>query len=177
MNDALARRRFSAARVAHLATIDGAAPAGRPHVVPIVFVVAGQTVYSAVDAKPKRHLALQRLANVASNPAVSVLVDHYDDDDWTALWWVRADGIGRILAPADPEAVQAVDLLMGRYPGSTAPSDHPARSWRWTSGVGLPGRRRDAAPGLIGRDGRDSSLRGSPIRAALDPPFGGFPGA
>jgi PPOX class probable F420-dependent enzyme len=107
-----ARRRFAAARVARLATADAA---GRPHLVPVTFAVHGQTVYSAVDAKPKRATALKRLANVATNPAVALLVDHYDDD-WDRLWWVRADGGGRLVDPADPEGVRALALLAERYP-------------------------------------------------------------
>jgi PPOX class probable F420-dependent enzyme len=107
-----ARRRFTGARVARLATADAA---GRPHLVPMVFALAGATIYSAVDAKPKRGTALRRLANVAANPHVAVLVDHYEDD-WTALWWVRADGTGRVLEPGSPEAVAALDRLAARYP-------------------------------------------------------------
>jgi PPOX class probable F420-dependent enzyme len=112
VDPALARERFAGARVARLATADSA---GRPHLVPIVFAVAGDVVYSAVDAKPKRSAALRRLANVKANPAVSLLVDHYDED-WTTLWWVRADGRGRVLDPTDAEARRAVELLAGRYP-------------------------------------------------------------
>ena len=89
-----ARRRFAAARVARLATAD---LEGRPHLVPIVFALAGETLYSVVDAKPKRTTELRRLRNVRSNPSVSLLVDHYDDADWSALWWVRADGSARVL--------------------------------------------------------------------------------
>ena len=37
--------------------------------------------------------SLRRLDNVRAHPAVSLLVDHYDDD-WTRLWWVRVDGTG-----------------------------------------------------------------------------------
>jgi PPOX class probable F420-dependent enzyme len=107
-----ARRRFAAARVAHLAT---AAADNRPHVVPIAFALAGGTIYSAVDAKPKRGTALRRLANVAANHRVAVLVDHYDDD-WTALWWVRADGDGRVLAVETVEGAEAVARLVDRYP-------------------------------------------------------------
>jgi PPOX class probable F420-dependent enzyme len=107
-----ARRRFASARVARLAT---ARADGRPHVIPIGFVLDGDVLYSAVDAKPKRTTRLRRLANVVENPAVSVLADHYDDD-WSALWWARADGRGRVLDPHDPEAVRAVDLLVQRYP-------------------------------------------------------------
>ncbi len=114
MTPAEARSRFAAARVARLATADAG---GRPHLVPIAFAVAEDTIYSAVDAKPKRTRALRRLANVRENPAVSLLVDHWDEDDWTALWWARADGRGRVLDPEDPEARRAVALLRERYPG------------------------------------------------------------
>jgi PPOX class probable F420-dependent enzyme len=112
-----ARRRFAAARVARLATADAD---GRPHLVPIAFAVAGETIYSAVDAKRKRSRALRRLANVRENPAVSLLVDHWDEDDWDHLWWVRADGRSRVLDPDEPEAVRAVELLRGRYPRQRA---------------------------------------------------------
>ncbi len=113
MSPAEARARFAAARVARLATADAG---GRPHIVPIAFVLAGETIYSAVDAKPKRTRALRRLANVRENPVVALLADHWDEDDWEALWWVRADGRGRVLDPAEPEARRAVELLRTRYP-------------------------------------------------------------
>ncbi|MCW3018121.1 MAG: pyridoxamine 5-phosphate oxidase-related,FMN-binding protein [Solirubrobacterales bacterium] len=108
-----ARRRFASATVARLAT---AGADCRPHLVPIVFAVNGETIYSVVDAKPKRSAALRRLRNVASNPLVSVLVDHYDDTDWDALWWVRADGSARVLSLDEPEAARAVESLAQRYP-------------------------------------------------------------
>lgn len=111
-----ARERFRAARVARLATADAA---GRPHVVPIVFAVQGDRVYSVVDAKPKRTGALRRLANVRENSAVAVLVDHYDED-WSALWWARAEGDARVLEPDYPEARQAIALLAQRYPQQRA---------------------------------------------------------
>lgn len=113
MDVAEARRRFCAERVARLATADAS---GHPHLVPIVFAARGETIYSAVDAKPKRTMALRRLANVATNPQVAALVDHYDDADWDALWWARADGTGRVLEAWEPEALQAVALLEARYP-------------------------------------------------------------
>jgi PPOX class probable F420-dependent enzyme len=103
-----ARLRFVAARVARLATADAT---GAPHAVPMVFAVAEETIYSAVDAKPKRTTALRRLANVRANPRVSVLVDHYDDD-WSTLWWARADGVGRVL----DDAPEAVAVLAAKYP-------------------------------------------------------------
>ncbi len=117
MSPAEARRRFAAARVARLATVD---PRGKPQIVPIVFALAHETVYSVVDSKPKRTTDLRRLQNVRANPRSSVLVDHYDDVDWNALWWVRADGAARILDLNEPEAKQAVELLVERYPQQRA---------------------------------------------------------
>ena len=105
------KQRLAQAQVAHLAT---AGMDGRPHVVPITFATDGETLYFAVDAKPKRTTNLKRLQNIAANPAVSVLVDRYEDD-WTRLWWVRVDGTARIVEdPAEWE--RAIDLLMKRYP-------------------------------------------------------------
>ncbi len=114
MTEGEARRRFVGARVARLATVDAA---GRPHLVPLVFAVAGDTLYSAVDHKPKRTTALRRLANVVDNPAVALLVDHYDDAEWGQLWWTRADGTGRVIAAPNEaeEGRRAVDLLVARY--------------------------------------------------------------
>lgn len=108
-----ARERFAAARVARLATADAA---GRPHLVPVAFAVEGDTIYSAVDGKPKRTRELRRLANVRANPAVSLLVDHWEEPDWERLWWARADGEGRVLGPEEAEAARAVELLRARYP-------------------------------------------------------------
>ena len=100
--------RFAAARVARLATVD---PGGAPHLVPIVFAVAGDVIHTAVDAKPKRHRRLRRLANIAHEPRVSVLADHYAEA-WSQLWWVRADGVATVRETA-PDAVAA---LAARYP-------------------------------------------------------------
>ncbi|HEV7615689.1 MAG TPA: TIGR03668 family PPOX class F420-dependent oxidoreductase [Solirubrobacterales bacterium] len=136
MTAAEARELFAAARVARLATADAD---GRPHLVPIVFVLAGETVYSAVDAKPKRTTALRRLANVRANPAVSLLADHYEED-WSRLWWARAEGAGRVLDPAQDEAGRAVELLRERYPQQRADGEILAvdvESWSgWAAAAG-----------------------------------------
>ena len=88
--------RFAAAPVATLATVGAD---GVPHVVPVVFAVRAigesTTIYTAVDAKPKSTYRLRRLSNIAANPRVSLLVEHYDED-WTQLWWVRADGVAAV---------------------------------------------------------------------------------
>ena len=96
----------AASRVAHLAT---AGRDGRPHVVPICFVLDGETLYTAVDEKPKRTRQLKRLENIEANRHVEVLIDHYEDD-WSRLWWVRLRGTARIVE--DP---RAVELLAAKY--------------------------------------------------------------
>jgi PPOX class probable F420-dependent enzyme len=86
---------------------------GRPHVVPICFVITDDVVYSAVDDKPKRHRHLQRISNVIATETASLLVDVYDDD-WSRLWWVRLDGRARLVDnPA--EAERAIHLLSDKY--------------------------------------------------------------
>ena len=106
-----ARQRFAGAAVARLATVT---EAGRPHLVPVTFAVDGDRIYVAVDAKPKSTRHLRRLRNIRANPQVAVLADRYDDD-WAALWWVRADGRAVILD--DPRQMAGpVALLAGRYP-------------------------------------------------------------
>jgi PPOX class probable F420-dependent enzyme len=105
-----ARQRFAEATVARLATVGAD---GRPHLAPITFALEDDTIYFAVDAKPKRAVELQRLKNIRANPAVCVLVDHYEND-WTRLWWVRVDGTARIVEDR-AEAERALDLLARRY--------------------------------------------------------------
>lgn len=105
------RLRFAAAPVARLATTTAD---GNAHVVPVVFALADDTIYTGVDGKPKSTLRLRRLANIAANPNVAVLVDHYDDD-WSQLWWVRADGIATVHHD-DPYADRGRLLLQAKYP-------------------------------------------------------------
>lgn len=104
-----ARERFTAARVARLATVSAA---GVPHLVPVTFAVRGDTVVFAVDHKPKSSVALRRLRNIAENPAVCFLADGYAED-WARLWWVRADGFARVLP--DAERAEPLSWLVAKY--------------------------------------------------------------
>jgi PPOX class probable F420-dependent enzyme len=121
-------------RVGHLATADRT---GAPHVVPVCYAVADDTLYITIDEKPKRAGAaaagasaeikaraaaegasapqrLKRLTNIAENPAVALVVDRWDED-WTRLGWVMLRGGAEILADgAEHDAAQA--LLVARYP-------------------------------------------------------------
>jgi PPOX class probable F420-dependent enzyme len=126
--------RLTTARVARLATTD---PDGRPHLVPIVFALDGDTLYSAVDRKRKRSSTLRRIENARARPDVTILVDHYDED-WSGLWWIRLRGRARVLDDGD-ERERALALLAQKYPQyRTGPPDGPVlavdvteiRDWR-----------------------------------------------
>jgi PPOX class probable F420-dependent enzyme len=111
LDSAEARALFASAPVARLATV---AADGAPHIVPVCFALTGDSLYTAVDGKPKRTSSLARLANIAAEPRVALLADRYDDD-WTRLWWVRADGDANVVTDAD-ERAQAVATLATAYP-------------------------------------------------------------
>ena len=117
MTEAQARNRFVSATVARLATVDMRTNPPKPHLVPIVFALLDDdTVVSAVDHKPKRTTALRRLVNISANPHVCLLVDRYSDD-WTQLWWVRADGRARVVEPGHEQGLRkhAIAALEHRY--------------------------------------------------------------
>ena len=105
------RRLVEQARVGRLATVSADR---RPHAVPVCYALLGEVAYSAVDHKPKRPGRLRRIANLQQTADACLLVDEYGED-WSALWWVRLDGRGRVCD--DPaEAAAAVSALAGKYP-------------------------------------------------------------
>jgi PPOX class probable F420-dependent enzyme len=110
MDEATCRSRVAGARVGRLATVR---PDGRPHVVVCCFALAGDRLWTAIDAKPKASANLQRLANLRANPSASLLVDHYEED-WDALWWVRVDGPAAIVSEG-AEHERAVAALVAKY--------------------------------------------------------------
>jgi len=110
LSETEARARFAAVPVAHLGTADAL---GRPHVVVVTFAVEGDTVYTAVDQKPKSGTNLKRLRNVEENPQVTMLADEYSDD-WDTLWWARADGPAVILT-GQRQMAGPLRLLADRY--------------------------------------------------------------
>ena len=124
LSPAAMRRLVESARVARLATVDAA---GRPHLVPVCFVLVsgtsdvsgeggdhGDRVHIAVDHKPKRSTELRRTANLRATGQACLLIDHYDED-WSQLWWVRLDGHGA--QEDDPhQASQIIDALAAKYP-------------------------------------------------------------
>ena len=84
---------------------------------PVVYAVDDDgCVGVPVDTvKPKSTTRLQRERNLDADPRAALLVEHWDPDDWTRLWWVRAE-----LRRQDGEdAARAADLaarLASAYP-------------------------------------------------------------
>ncbi|MDQ4026904.1 MAG: TIGR03668 family PPOX class F420-dependent oxidoreductase [Actinomycetota bacterium] len=116
MNESEMRSRVAEARVARVGTID---EHGRAHLVPIVFVLHRDTLYSATDAGSR---PAKRLRNLKADPRVSVVVDDYDED-WSKVWWVRLAGRGRVIE-GGPEWDRARRLLWEKYPQfEDAPAD------------------------------------------------------
>jgi PPOX class probable F420-dependent enzyme len=106
------RTHLREARVARLATVT---PTGQPHVVPLCFTMHGDDIFSVVDFKPKSTIELTRLENIRSNPTASLVVDHYEDEAWDRLWWVRVDGPARVIE-GGVEHTTAIQLLRAKYP-------------------------------------------------------------
>jgi PPOX class probable F420-dependent enzyme len=106
------RRFIDTRRVAHLATADASAV---PHVVPVCFGLLDDRLYITIDQKPKqeRGRPLKRLSNIAANPRVTIVFDHYDED-WRRLAWVMLHGHAEILT-AGTEHGRAQALLRSRY--------------------------------------------------------------
>jgi PPOX class probable F420-dependent enzyme len=113
LNDARVQEFVSTARVAHLAT---AGLDGTPHNVPLCFWFDGTNFYFAIDEKPKRKagLELKRMRNIASNPRVALIIDHYEED-WASLAYVLVHGRARVVE--DPEEYMlALRFLRDKYP-------------------------------------------------------------
>ena len=140
----ICRALFSSQAVARLGTVG----ANGPRLVPIVFAVDGDRIVSAVDHKPKTTTRLGRLADIAANPTVTALTDHYDED-WTRLWWVRADGEASVLESGTGHTT-AVELLVDKYEQYRGRPPHgpvievAVTRWSgWSASPAIQGRAQD----------------------------------
>ena len=103
-------------RVARLGMVD---EDDWPRVLPVTYALAGGTLYSAIDQKPKRpDTEPARLRFLRRRPEVALTVDHYDDD-WSALAWVQV--LGRVEIVAADEDQAGLDALVAKYA--------PYRAW------------------------------------------------
>ena len=113
---------------------------GLVRLVPICFAIVEERFVSAIDHKPKRTQKLQRLDDITTSGVATVLIDHYDDHDWTQLWWVRIRGAARVHGDKEPVVALARAALVDKYPQYQAqPPTGPVysvtldevRTWRW----------------------------------------------
>jgi PPOX class probable F420-dependent enzyme len=112
LGDPRVRQFVAGARVAHLATADAE---GAPHAVPLCYWFDGERIYFAIDEKPKRDagMALKRMRNIAENPRVAVVIDHYEED-WAQLGYVLIRGRARVVDDQE-EYIQALRHLREKY--------------------------------------------------------------
>lgn len=108
------------ARVGRLATVDAR---HRPTVVPFCYAVldrkngAEPLIVSVLDEKPKRvaDATLARVRNIQSNPAVSFVVDQYDED-WSRLAFVQVRGRAALVEAGGELHARAIAALRSKYP-------------------------------------------------------------
>ena len=80
-------RRAAAADHGVLATINRT---GVADLVPVCFAIVGEWLAIPIDSvKPKGSTALGRVRNLERDPRATLLVEHWDRDEWSRLWWVR----------------------------------------------------------------------------------------
>ncbi len=85
--------------------------------IPVAFAVDPDGLVGVpVDlVKPKASTRLQRERNLEADPRATLLVEHWDGDDWSKLWWVRAE----LRWAGDVDHARAATLsrlLAERYP-------------------------------------------------------------
>ncbi|SRR5579875_235140 len=104
---------LAGARVGHLATVD---QHGAPHNIPVCFWFDGSHFYFVIDQKPKRRIGmeLKRMRNIAADPRVALVIDHYEED-WNFLGYVLVHGRAQVVQ--DPnEYLLALRNLREKYP-------------------------------------------------------------
>jgi PPOX class probable F420-dependent enzyme len=108
------RRRFALAqRVGHLATTSAT---GKPHVMPVCYACDGVRFYIAIDEKPKQPgRTLKRVRNIEATGHAALVIDRYDDGDWSRLAWLHVRGTAEMLNPSNPNHPRIIALLRERY--------------------------------------------------------------
>jgi coenzyme F420-0:L-glutamate ligase / coenzyme F420-1:gamma-L-glutamate ligase len=101
------------ARLGHLATADAS---GAPHAIPLCYWFDGARFYFAIDEKPKRGhaMALRRMRNIAANPRIALVIDHYEED-WNKLAYVLVRGQAGVVDDRE-EYILALRNLRDKYP-------------------------------------------------------------
>ncbi len=79
--------------------------------VPVVYAVLDEYAGVPIDrVKPKAGGRLQRERNLALDPRATLLIEHWDRDEWSQLWWVRAELRWQMAGPEPRTAALAAQL-------------------------------------------------------------------
>ncbi len=100
------------ARAGRLAT---ASAGGEPHVIPCVYVLLDDAIFSVVDEKPKSGRRLLRLRNIDATGRAALVVDHYEED-WNKLAFVLIRGAASVIGSEDHRYTPALAALRDKYP-------------------------------------------------------------
>jgi PPOX class probable F420-dependent enzyme len=104
---------FEACRVGRLSTVDAG---GEAFAVPVCYAFDGIRFFTPIDEKPKRtDRPLKRVRNIYETGKATLLIDHYDDEDWGKLAWVMIRGSARVVDSGHEWHSTAVELLRTRY--------------------------------------------------------------
>jgi PPOX class probable F420-dependent enzyme len=96
-----------------MSTVDAS---GEAFAVPICYAFDGERFFTPIDEKPKRHdRPLKRVRNIEETGRATLLIDHYDDQDWSQLAWIMIRGKASVIGPGDKFHSNAVELLQNRY--------------------------------------------------------------
>lgn len=92
-------------------------PARGPDPQPVVYAVTDDDhIGVPIDrVKPKASSRLQREDNLDADPRGALLIENWDPDDWSRLWWVRAD-VEHVAAPSDDVVEDLADRLARAVP-------------------------------------------------------------
>ena len=122
-DDANLKTIINKARIARLATVDSEC---KPYLIPVVFVFDNDRncYFIPIDEKTKRSRPenLKRVRNIQENPNIALLIDEYNDEDWTKLYFIMIQGKGSILGgkKLDQNEMSLLEkahkLLRNKYP-------------------------------------------------------------
>lgn len=95
-------------------------PERGPDPQPVVYAVAEASGEAYVGVpidkvKPKRSSRLRREDNLEADPRGSLLVEHWETEDWSRLWWVRAR-LEHVPEPSEALVAELADRLAGAVP-------------------------------------------------------------
>jgi hypothetical protein len=85
--------------------------------VPVCFAVVSEVIVTPIDrVKPKTTTDLGRLRNLGRDAAATLLCEHWNRHDWSALWWVRVHLVRRSVHDVSgPLLEESADALRHKY--------------------------------------------------------------